>query len=59
MSTDYDDILQMLDDLEKRESKLTEWESGFVESCAERAAKSVLSPAQCARIEAIWDRVTG
>ncbi len=59
MTTPYDEVLDMLQDLEKRESKLTEWEQGFVQSCDEQlAAGRALSSKQCQKVEEIWERVT-
>ncbi len=58
MST-QDEIQQMLDDCEARESRLTEWEAEFIDSVSRQFAdKGSLSEKQDARLEAIWERVT-
>ena len=36
MSNWTDEYLQMVDDCEKRESRLSEWEQGFIESIRSR-----------------------
>ena len=58
MST-TEEIQQMLDDCESRESKLTEWEAGFIDSISDQfAKKGSLSEKQDERLESIWNRVT-
>ena len=58
MST-TEEIQQMLDDCEARESKLTEWEAGFIDSIsAQFENKGSLSQKQDERLESIWNRVT-
>ena len=57
---DADDISTMLEDSEKRESKLTEWEATFIDSLSSQYIKrGSLSEKQCDIPEKIWDRVTG
>ena len=57
---DADDISTMLEDCEKRESKLTEWEATFIDSLSSQYIKrGSLSEKQCDIPEKIWDRVTG
>lgn len=54
-----EDWLQMIEDCEARESRLTEWESMFVGSIAAQLAKiNSLSEKQAWRLEAIWERIT-
>jgi len=54
-----DEYAQMLDDCIKRESKLTEWERGFVDSLDKRIGSGKApTPKQCATLDEIWDRVT-
>jgi hypothetical protein len=51
---------QMIDDCEKRESKLTEWESEFIDSLANRICRGhTLTDKQAERLLKIWDRITG
>jgi hypothetical protein len=59
MSTWTDEHTTMLDDCIKRESKLTEWEHGFVDSLDHRLGKG-LTPTdkQAGVLERIWERVT-
>lgn len=53
------DTEQMLKDCEDRESRLTEWERGFIDSIQRQwQLKGSLSSRQDAILESIWDRVT-
>jgi hypothetical protein len=47
---------QMIADCEARESRMTEWECGFIDSISRQ--ERPLSDKQSERLEAIWDRVT-
>ncbi len=50
---------QMIDDCEKREGQLTDWERSFVASVAERLMTGRgLSGKQDETLTRIWDRVT-
>lgn len=50
---------QMIEDCEKRESKLTEWEAGFIDSISNQLGKGrALSDKQAQQLEKIWERVT-
>lgn len=51
--------MTMVEDCENRESKLSDWERGFIESVGSqlRAGKS-LTAKQIEKLEAIWERVT-
>lgn len=53
------DQLMMIDDIQQRESKLSEWEASFVADLDSRidCGKS-LTEKQDAKLEEIWDRVT-
>ena len=54
-----DEYLTMVEDCEKRESRRTEWEAGFVDSISDRLSKSVpLTAKQIETLESIWERVT-
>ena len=50
-----DDEAQMIKDCEARESKLGDWERGFIDSISRR---DTLTPRQSETLETIWDRVT-
>lgn len=54
-----DEYSRMLDDCEKRESKLSEWERGFIDSLGMQiAAGRIPTAKQIEKLEAIWERVT-
>ena len=54
-----DEYLTMVDDCEKRESQLTEWESGFIDSIGVRIGNDMpLTIKQIETLESIWERVT-
>lgn len=51
--------LQMIDDCEKRESKLSRWEAQFIDSLSHYLSKGLsLTPKQVETLEAIWEKVT-
>lgn len=50
-----DEILDMIEDCIKRESKLSEWEQGFIQSISEQ---DFITDKQLEKLESIWDRVT-
>lgn len=51
--------ITMIDDCEDRESRLTDWERGFLESIREQIEDGrVLTEKQSAKLDAIWERVT-
>lgn len=57
--TDIDTLLQMIDDCEARESRLTEWEIGFLDAVRDWIAHNKpVTESQDEKINAIWDRVT-
>jgi hypothetical protein len=54
-----DEYLSMIDDCEKRESRLSDWEQTFIESLTEQLEKGrVLSIKQIERLDQIWERAT-
>lgn len=54
-----DEYLTMIDDCEKRESKLSEWEENFISSVRMQIENGrTPSPKQIETLERIWDRVT-
>ena len=59
MSTWIDEYLTMVDDCEKRESRLTEWEHGFIDSIRSQLEKEKpLTQKQTETLEKIWERAT-
>ena len=50
---------QMAEDCEARESRLTEWERGFIDSMKHRLAHGQgLSTTQAQKLDEIWERAT-
>lgn len=50
---------QMVEDCEKRESKLSDWEIEFIDSLSMRLATGKsLTEKQAERLDQIWERVT-
>jgi hypothetical protein len=60
MNSDWaDEYLQLIDDCESRESRLSDWERGFLDSVRGRLEKDTpLSPKQIETLDAIWERAT-
>lgn len=57
--TDTAEHLQMVEDCEKREAKLTAWEHDFIVSIRDQLeAGRRLSEKQADRLDEIWERVT-
>ena len=55
----HEDHIQMIDDCEKRESKLTDWERTFIDSIhTQLATGRPLTEKQAERLDAIWERIT-
>jgi len=55
----FDEHQQMVQDCETRESKLTDWERGFIDSISRQIAEGrSLSDKQAERLDTIWERVT-
>jgi len=54
-----DEYLTMLDDLEKREERLTDWERGFVDSLRSQIERDRRPSAkQIESLDGIWERAT-
>ncbi len=54
-----DEDLTLVEDCEKRESRLTEWEAGFIDSIRHQMEKEQpLSKKQTEMLDRIWERVT-
>jgi hypothetical protein len=54
-----EDQLQLVDDCEQRESRLTDWERGFVDNVKARLeAGRPLTPLQVKTLDEIWERAT-
>lgn len=50
---------QMLDDCEARDSRLSDWERGFLDSLRDWLVRGrTLTPKQAERLEEIWERAT-
>jgi hypothetical protein len=59
MSDWADEYVMMLEDCEKRESRLTDWERGFVDSLQNQIASGRRpSPKQVETLDDIWGRAT-
>ena len=59
MGTWVDEYMQMVDDCEKREARLTEWEVGFIDSIRNRLEKEIpLTPRQADTLDNVWERAT-
>lgn len=52
------DAEAMLQDCNKRYSKLTNWECSFIDNLLERDRLDNLSPQQYQTLEEIWERIT-
>lgn len=54
-----DEYLKMIDDCEKRESGLSEWDCDFLESIRTRLEQNKpLTPKQTETLDKIWERAT-
>ena len=54
-----DEYAQMIADCEKRESKLSDWERGFIDSLEQQISNGKApSRKQIERLDEIWERVT-
>ena len=57
--TRREEWLAMIDDCEERESRLTDWETNFIELVSDRlAVGSDLTPKQNEILNNIWEKVT-
>jgi len=53
------DWLQMIEDCEARESRLSDWDGTFLDSIKARLdAGNSLTPLQAEKLDQIWERVT-
>lgn len=57
-SPNQDELIQMLDDIEQRSSKLSDWETTFIDSVMSQMPARALSARQIEIITEIWERVT-
>ncbi len=54
-----DEYITMLEDCERRESRLTDWERGFVDSLRSQLERDRRpTPKQIETLDAIWERAT-
>lgn len=54
-----EEYLTLVEDCEKRESRLNEWEAGFIDSIRYRLErKQPLTQKQTETLDRIWERVT-
>ena len=59
MSDWTSEYARMIEDCEKHESKLSDWERAFIDSIkTQLAAGRTLTPKQTERVDAIWEKVT-
>lgn len=59
MSSDLSEASRMIEDCEKRESQLSDWERSYVDSLSRQVARGAsLSPKQQDILDTLWDRVT-
>lgn len=59
MSGDRDEHATMIEDCEKRESKLSDWERSFIDSISMQLSKGgVLTEKQAETLDTIWERIT-
>lgn len=59
MKTWSDEYARMLEDCEKRESQLSEWEASFVDSLSDQISRGRQpTPKQIEKLDDIWERVT-
>lgn len=59
MTTWADQYLTMLEDCEKREANLTDWERGFVDSLRRKIENGFRpSPKQIEALDNVWEKAT-
>ena len=57
--TSPDEVSQMIADCEARESRLSEWEAGFIDSLSKQIERGRdLTEKQDETLNRIWDKVT-
>ena len=55
----HEDVPEMIRDCVERESKLTDWEQGFIQSIGEQHDRTgSLTQGQYETLEKIWNRIT-
>ncbi len=53
------EYLQLIEDCEQRESRLTEWEATFIDSLKDQIARGKApTPKQIEALDAVWERAT-
>jgi hypothetical protein len=53
------EYLQLIEDCEQRESRLTEWDAGFIDSLRSQIENGrAPSPKQIEKLDEIWERAT-
>jgi hypothetical protein len=56
----HNEHLQLIEDCENREGKLSDWERGFIDSLRRQIESgAALSEKQDEKLNEIWERVTG
>ena len=50
--------LQMIEDCEKRQERLSEWELGFIDSIARQIQRKDLTQKQYETLEKVWEKAT-
>jgi hypothetical protein len=59
MTTATEEHLQMIEDCEERESRLSEWEAGFIDSIKAQLERGrSLTDKQSLTLDSIWERAT-
>lgn len=59
MTTWADEYITLLDDCEKREERLTDWERGFIDSLRRKIeAGRRPSPKQIETLDGLWEKAT-
>ena len=59
MSDWTSEYAQLIEDCEKRESRLSEWDREFIDSIKKRLADgNPLTPKQIEKLDEIWERAT-
>lgn len=54
-----EEVNQMIEDCEKRQEKMSEWEQNFIDSLSNQLGKGKsISPKQYTVLERIWEKIT-
>ena len=57
--SDMDEDIQLIEDCEDRESRLSEWEAGFIQSIREQISRGKhLTSKQQETLTRVWEKVT-